>query len=273
MKRVCKKQNRIYEQAKSIAIILYVACICLAFVSRGGAFQREEDLASYFEQGNSEYQKGNFTAAEKYYRTILDSGIESGALYYNLGNACFKQKRLGNAIYYWEKALEKMPADREVRENLELAYLLIIDRLEIPEYPLPVQFLSRMMRIFTVNQEVWLMLTLFIASNALFSIYLLARNPRHSYRALIGCTVTGILFLLAACSLSWKVYERDYRKNAIVVEQKVDVRSGPGNENITVFTIHEGLKVRVLRSSDGWYQIGLPNGWSGWLLQENIQIL
>ncbi len=43
-----------------------------------------------------------------------------------LGNACFKQRKLGEAIYYWEKARRQMPADAEVRENLQLANLLIV---------------------------------------------------------------------------------------------------------------------------------------------------
>jgi hypothetical protein len=50
--------------------------------------------------------------------------VESGPVYYNLGNVYFNQKRLGEAIYCWEKALQKMPADRETRGNLELANLL-----------------------------------------------------------------------------------------------------------------------------------------------------
>jgi SH3-like domain-containing protein len=58
-----------------------------------------------------------------------------------------------------------------------------------------------------------------------------------------------------------------------VVEQKVDVRSGPGAENIAVFVLHEGTKVRVHSSNSGWYQISLPNGWNGWLKQTCIRVL
>ena len=118
-----------------------------------------------------------------------------------------------------------------------------------------------------------MLLGLFLVSNALFTVYLLAKNPRNSFRALIGCLAVGFLLVIVGCSISWKIYERDYRKKGIVVEQKVDVRSGPGNENTNVFTIHEGIKVRVLRSNNGWYQISLPNGWNGWLQQESIRVL
>jgi uncharacterized protein YgiM (DUF1202 family) len=104
-------------------------------------------------------------------------------------------------------------------------------------------------------------------------MYLLAKKPRLSFRALIGCFVIALLLVAVGCSLGWKIYDRAYRKQGVVIEQKADVRSGPGSENITVFTIHEGIKVRVRGSSNGWYQVGLPNGWNGWLPQDSVRIL
>ena len=138
---------------------------------------------------------------------------------------------------------------------------------------MPLRILSGMLSFFPLSQETWIALMLFVVANILFSIYLLARNPRLSYRALLGCLGTGLLFVLFAFSLSWKIYDQDFRKSAIVIEQKVDVRSGPGLENIAVFTIHEGIKVRVHGAANDWYQISLPNGWSGWLRQSYIRIL
>jgi tetratricopeptide (TPR) repeat protein len=254
-------------------LILISGILILVGASFADSFQGQEALAGLFAQGNSEYQKGNYPAAEQCYRQILDSGIESGPLYYNLGNTCFKQKRMGEAIYFWEKAQLKLPADREIRENLELANMLIVDRIEIPPDPFPIRIITVMQNLLTTAQEAWLVVILFIASNALFAFYLLGKNLRHSFRAFIGSLVIGLLFVLFACSLTWKIYDGDFRKKGIAVEQKVDVRSAPGNESIIVFTIHEGIKVRVHEYSNGWYQISLPNGWSGWLRQNSIRVL
>ena len=234
---------------------------------------RAEPAEGLFAQGDSEYQKGNYKSAELDYRRIMDSGLASGPLYYNLANACFKQRRLGEAVYYWEKARQKLPADREIRENLELANLLLVDRIESPADPLVLEALASVSGLLTIGQQSRLVCILFIAANGLFSIYLLAKNPRHAFRALIGCLMLGLLSIIFAGSLSWKIYERDYRKRGVVIEQKVDIRSGPGPENVTVFTIHEGIRVRVQGSSNGWYQISLPNGWNGWLRQGDIRIL
>jgi tetratricopeptide (TPR) repeat protein len=249
-----------------------ISSILLLLLFCANSVPAQPNPASLFSQANSEYQKGNYALAEQIYARILESGVENGPLYYNFGNACFKQKRLGKAIYYWEKALQKSPMDREVSENLELANLLIVDRLETSKDPFPMRILNGALGLLTIKQEGWLTLILFFAANGLFSIYLLSNN-RFSSRALAGSFIIGILFVLFLCSLSWKTYDRDFRKKGIVIEQKADVRSGPGFENITVFTIHEGLKIRVHESSNGWRQISLPNGWTGWLRESDIRVL
>lgn len=247
--------------------------LCILLFDTGYASAVNWESEKIFNEGNREYQKGNYPSAERLYRKILDSGMDSGFLYYNLGNACFKQKRLGEAILYWEKARQELPADREVQENLELVNLMLVDRVEAPQDPLPIQFLTRILGILTITQEHGLVVTLFVLLNILFFIYLRMKNPRTAFRIFLGCMTLGFLFLIFACSLSWKIYNREYRKEGIVIEQKVDVRSGPGAENITVFTIHEGSKVRIHESNNGWQQISLPNGWSGWLQQKDLRIL
>lgn len=254
-------------------LLVFLCCLLYSGMPSAQAGPVQENTPGIFAQGNSEYHNGDYASAERHYREIVDSGIDSGPVYYNLGNACFKQNRLGEAIYYWQKARQKLPSDRDIRQNLELASLLLVDRIQIPEEPLPLRALSRVSGFLTIRQESRLILVLFVAANAFFSVYLLAKNPRRAFRALIACLATAILFLIFAGSLSWKIYERDFRKNAVVIEQKVDVRSGPGPENIVIFTIHEGIEVRVHESNNGWYQISLPNGWNGWLPQNDVRVL
>jgi len=253
--------------------LIVLSTLLLPVQSFSRSVPDEAMLAELFALGNSEYQKGNYASAEQAYSRMVNAGADSGPVFYNLGNACFKQKKLGEAIFYWEEARERMPSDEDVRQNLELAELMIVDRIEKREDSLPARVLSALTHLFSIEQESRLVLGLFVAANLLFSLYLLAGSSRNAFRALAGSMIVGFLFILFACSLAWKIYERDYRRRAVVIEQRVDVRSGPGAENITVFTIHEGLRVRIHESAGGWYQISLPNGWNGWLRQDSVRIL
>jgi tetratricopeptide (TPR) repeat protein len=256
------------KTGRVFSVVLFLTSVIAASPC---AAQNQATPAKLYETGNLEYQKGNYGGAEQCYRRILNSGINTGPLYYNLGNACFKQKKLGEAIYYWEKARQLMPSDKETRENLELANLMIVDRIETVPDPLLFKLTSWLVGLFTIEQESWLVLGLFIAANLLFTVCLIAR--KHSFHFLVTSLAVGLLFLVFCGSLWWKIYERDYRQKGIVIAQKVDVRSGPGAENITVFSVHEGIKVRVLGNTNGWTQITLPNGWNGWLPHKDIRIL
>lgn len=229
--------------------------------------------AALFAQGNAKYQAGDYSGAGSLYRQLVDSGVNSGIVYYNLGNACFKQKRIGPAIYYWEKALVRLPRDPDIEANLELANLLVVDRVETPADPLLIRWLHAATRFFTLEQESWIVLILFLITNVLFALFKLARNRGAAIRALVAACIFALLCLAPALSLSWKVYQSVSLKKGIVIPEKVDIRSGPGIQNITVFTIHEGTSLQVHKQVNGWYQVSLPNGWSGWLPADSVWII
>ena len=230
-------------------------------------------MAALFEDANKSYQKGDFAAAERQYQQLLARGIDSGALYYNLGNTCFKQKHLGEAIYFWEKAKQKLPRDPDVRENLALANLMVVDRIEVPPDPLPLRWGDRAVHSLTTTQDSWITLLLFVLANGLFALSLLAKGPRVARNTLVSAFAIGFFVLFFGCSLAWKIYEKSHRPAGVVIEQKSEVRSGPGAENIIVFTVHEGILLRIRGESSGWYQISLPNGWSGWLEKNSVRVL
>jgi tetratricopeptide (TPR) repeat protein len=245
--------------------MLISGSVCFATVA--------ETSSSLFQEGNTHYQNGDYAAAERCYLRLLDQGMTGSSIYYNLGNACFKQKRLGEAIYYWEKARRLAPGDDDIRQNLALAGDLVVDRIPVPEDPLPGRLAMSALNLFTIAQVSWIVLALFLLGNGLVAIYLLTHKPRLAFRALTSALATAVLTILFAGSLAWKVYSDSHRKDGVIIEQKVDVRSGPGLENITVVSVHEGILVRVRDESSGWYLITLPNGWNGWLPKSSIRVL
>jgi tetratricopeptide (TPR) repeat protein len=248
----------------------FAVAFSLLFSSVAGVPQSP---AGIFAEANKLYQNGDFSGAELLYKRLVEARIDSGALYYNLGNACFKQKRLGEAIYYWEKAQRKLPGDRDVKENLELAGLLVVDRIEIPPDPLLVRLIDMGAHFLTIDQESWAILTLFVCANVMLGLYLMAPGRRSASWGPAGSIAAAFLLLIFCCSLGWKLYEQHWRHEGIIVEQKADIRSGPGPENVTVFTVHEGIKVRIRGELAGWYQVSLPNGWTGWLEKDSLRIL
>jgi len=249
-----------------------ILAVLLATTGAGAMVSRESP-EQLFSAANTLYRQGDYSSAEAAYRGVLSHGIQSATLFYNLGNACFKQKKLGEAIYFYEKARRQLPGDRDIEENLELANLLIVDRVEIPPDPLPIRLLDRLVHILTIEQESWLALFLFASLNGFMILYHLASGRRTRLAGLVASLSAGTLLLLCLASTGAKLYEARYKQEAVIIAEKVDVRSAPAVQNITVFTVHEGTKVRIRARTEGWYQVSLPNGWTGWLESSTLRTL
>ena len=63
--------------------------------------------------GAASYKAGDFTSAAEAWQNCVDNGFRSGDLFYNLGNAYFREGRLGFSILNYEKALRMDPANED----------------------------------------------------------------------------------------------------------------------------------------------------------------
>ena len=81
-------------------------------------------------EANAQYERGEYADAAQQYEALIDSGYEDAALYYNLGNAYFKNGDLGRAVLNYLRAEELSPRDPDIRANLEFARARTVDRVE-----------------------------------------------------------------------------------------------------------------------------------------------
>lgn len=89
----------------------------------------------FIQQGNRYYQKQDYNQAVQSYLKVLNEGYESAELYYNLGDAYYREGKLGYAILNYERALKLSPGDDDIRHNLALANSRTIDRLNtLPDF-------------------------------------------------------------------------------------------------------------------------------------------
>ena len=79
------------------------------------------DLDATFDRGVAAYREGKWEEAEGAWRAMAEAGVHDPRVEYNLGNAAWKQGRLGEAIWRWERARRLDPDDRDLRSNLALA--------------------------------------------------------------------------------------------------------------------------------------------------------
>ena len=232
----------------------------LAVESPQEAFARAEGL----------YQEQRYQEAAAVYETIRGLGIEDAALYYNLGNAYFKAGELGLSVLSYERALALAPSDEDIRTNLTYANELVADAVEQAPLPLLVRWAVDVYRGLRPDLLAAFLSVAFLAGGAALTLVLYDHWRSGALAMLVVC---GVLALGSAAALAGKVSAEANRADAIVLTENAYVRSGPGDANPRLAEIHEGLKVRVIAERDGWYQVSLANGLTGWLRASEIEII
>ncbi|HET9480764.1 MAG TPA: tetratricopeptide repeat protein [Candidatus Polarisedimenticolia bacterium] len=249
--------------ARAGLVVFWLAALAL---SAPGAQDSSAGQASrLFEAGNGHYAAGRYDEAEKTYRQLLAQGYDSAAVRYNLSNALYKQGRLGPAILELEKASALDPWDADIRENLEFLRGRTPDRISLSGAPTTAFFIERMLALTSTDQDAAVLTVLYLLMSVLTGVLIAARAARLRQAAIWGCAILCLPLLLAAGSMGTKLYRQATTSHAVVLTERVDVLSGPGDENTTLFTVHEGLKVRIRSRQGSWCLVSLDNGLNGWV--------
>lgn len=216
-------------------------------------------------QGNDLYQKSEYTQAIETYQKVLSYGFESAELYYNLANAFFKNDDIGQSILYYEKAKRLAPHDPDILFNLQIAQLRTVDKvIQVPTF-----FLSNLWNgfksYFNSQQLAWYALNLYLLGVTLMILKILwsAHKVKRVLRLILLPLVT--LFFICSTLLFFRLRDDIRIREAIILVDKVDVKSSPSSDATEVFALHEGAKVRVHERSGTYYKIGLPDGKIGWI--------
>ena len=232
------------------------------------------DQKSYlFEQGNEFYKKGQYEKAVKAYEEILQMGYASADLYYNLGNAYYKLGQYPKAILNYERALRLRPGDEDIQFNLKIAQLTVVDKIpQLPEL-FYVRYFRAFRDLFSVRSLTLLTLAFYFLLAIAAILWILARND--SLRRLGKALFAGALVacLLFSFTLVSKIRYLNRNVEAIVMVPEVQVLSAPGEGGTEIFTIHQGLKVRIIEQSGQWYEIRLADGKTGWLKKSALETI
>jgi Tetratricopeptide repeat/Bacterial SH3 domain len=237
------------------------------------AWAQESGVRQFLEAGNQSYAQGNFKAAIEQYEKIVQIPFVNEVAYYNLGNAYFKDGQLGKAILYYEKAHRLSPGDREIADNLSFAKMRISDKVEKPPEGFLVTQSTRLLNLLPLDVETFLAVICFVAANGCFTLFVLGPSPSLSRLALYASFGLLALFLLFGASNLFRIYQSETAREGVILTDKVDVLSGPSTDNPTLFSIHEGLKVRIENEVQDWLQISLENGWNGWVKKETLGVI
>lgn len=226
-----------------------------------------------WDRANTAYVNGDFHAATTSYEEILARGLSSVKLYYNLGNSCFKEGRLGEAILYYRRALRMAPGNDDIRYNLEVAESRTKDNIEqIPEFFLT-QWLRSVRHMMSCTAWSLLSLVALVCALGLFLVYLLARRLSWRKGGFYGTMVAVLLFIVTTSFAMGERREMLDRTQAVVMSLSTAVKSSPDRSATDLFVLHEGTLVEITGRLEGWCEITIADGKKGWLEEKTIETI
>lgn len=233
------------------------------------AFFNPQAEADLWQQANQQYQEGAYQEAAQAYEELLESGLRTGTLHYNLANAYLKQEKVGSALLHYYKAQRYLPNDGDLRANMRLADQMRQD----PEIEGEIEVVPPVLvSVLTIlpYQWIYILAVLMIVLGGSISLLLVVR-PRTGkwagYVLVINWTF-GLLLMGIAFFQHHHLTRDDF---AVILVEKVDVHAGPTQRESVNFSIHEGIRCQILESEPGWYRIRLANGYNGWVPRTSLE--
>ena len=236
-----------------------ITLICLAIATIGGGQDQDN-----FDKATTLYQKGDYTQAAAVYSSILKSGKESSALYYNLGNTYYKLNNVPESIYYYEKALQLDPENADAKNNLIFANQMKVDAIT----PLPKTWVRQLSDgiVGLFSAHTWAVLSIigvfaFVLSFLLY--YFVERTALK--RTFFSLMLVFLFFAIGSYTLAHFCHKQvSQTQYAILFDKTIRVFSDANAYSSEVMQLHEGTKVEIIEDAKDWVKIRLVNGKTGW---------
>jgi len=226
---------------------------------------------SSFEKGNQQFIAGEYREAIESYMTVVGSGLVSAELYFNLGNAFFRTGDFPRAILFYERARRLSPKDEDILMNLGIANTRITDRFEVMPDVFFVRWWKNFSEIFSRDGWAVVFLVLVFISVLCLAWYFLSFTYDRKKLAFY----TFLLFLIfsaTALGSAIQQHREQTRPTGIIMTNRVDVSSTPQISR-PQFTIHAGTKVDILDELGNYYRIRIPDGNTGWISKNDLEVI
>ena len=221
-----------------------------------------------FMDGTEAYRNGNWPAAIAAFESLADAGTDNGKLFYNLGNAYLKNDDLGRALLWYERALKRIPDDPDLRFNYNYALTLTKDERGERESPL-LRILFFWKYQLSPSTVRWIAILLNAALWIALSV-LVIRKKRLLRPSVLLVAAASVVFSATA---AFNYVETARIRQAVILPEKVAVRSGFTESATQLFVLHAGTKVRVERETDTHLLVRYTEDKIGWVKKSEAGII
>jgi len=220
-----------------------------------------------WQRGDQFYQQKEYDSAAYYFEQIAAQKPWNAEVYYNLGNTYYRLNRMGPAILNYERALRINPEYKEAKDNLVLAKSRVSNRIQnnnVIFFVLWFHFLTE-----ATKATMWTILSLIAFLSVLgFSLVRRLRKGLSS----IPPQFTGILIITWAVLLTLAFAASNNKVNserAVVMDNDTPLMNNQ-HQGKPQILVPEGTTVELKGENNGWTEVQLPDGRTGWIQTSSI---
>lgn len=243
-------------------ILIPFSFICIGF-------SIHPELIEQYQIGLDAYGNSNYQLAVQELEEISKHNWESPELYYNLGNAYYRQKNVAGSVWAYEKCLTLNPSHTDAQYNLSLANLNVVDKIDSPEPPIYLKWYETLRNYFNLQNWIKVFILSLLLLTSLIAIRKISRqNWLKNFENLFIIELIIVLFLSGHT-----YFDLQSNFKGIIYSPVVIAYSEPNEYSSKIVEVHEGLKVEILDYNEGWVNFELLDGTVGWIMKNQIRKL
>lgn len=229
------------------------------------------------EAASEAYRKQDYKKSIQLYEQIVAQGLaenrESAEVYYNLGNAYFRNNQIAKAILNYERALLLNPGDSDIRHNLRFARTRIEDRIDTSGNLFFANWINNLRNRFTSNTWATTGIVFFLLFLSCIALFLFSAKTWIKKTAFYS-GLAMLVFLIVSNAFAFRQKNNLVNRNTgIVMPASASIMTSPDVNSKELFRLHEGTKVKLNRTDGNWYEVEIANGSVGWTSKDNIEII
>ena len=239
--------------------------VAIALLISGCGSQPNLDTLRKFDEAEQVFaaarSKDDFLRAASLYQEVLTLGFDSGAVFFNQGNAWFRAEEFGRAIAAYRQAEQQLPRNRFVKANLKRAMVTAGVDME-----LRTSLVDRLLFWQTVTsyREKLIAVTLLLAMFLICVVTAQLSQRRMLFRR-VAVSLASLL-VVATLSLARDWYSIEATQHAVLVKT-TEARMG-GSENYEPAfkePLREGTEFIFLESNSDWTHVQVNETTSAWV--------
>lgn len=222
---------------------------------------------------DSLYVGKHYAEAAELYAQLADS-TASSELYYNLGNAEFKQKHYAKAVLAYERALRIDPDNEDAQYNLALVRTRLLDRFSKPSEMFFISWVRDWVTAHSVAHWTLMSFLWIVVFFVCLILYFTASRMWLRKTGFFAALFCVLCFIVTTVFAVVQRYRFANNTDAVIMVSEVQLYASPTESSKIAGTLHEGTTVTVLEcQGKDWLLVELPDDTEGWMKAKGYELV